>query len=83
MTDLFHIDIVAMSYKISKNTIRKRARKLGIIGKYFTDDQAFDIANYGHQKKYIVEVIRIHEETIIIPSKANFLSIEMLPQWPI
>lgn len=81
--DSFHFKIVAMSYDMPVRKVRRRAKKLGIKGEYLTNEQAFDVANYTAGGKMTVQVIRIHEETLIIPSKSNFLPLEQLPQWPI
>jgi len=80
MKDSFHFDIVVQAYKISRETVRIRARKLGIAGSYVTNEQAFDIANFRH--KPIITNVPKYTETLIMPSKGNYITIENLPDWP-
>jgi len=72
----FDLHLVAQAYKIKYRSVVWRAKKLGITSKEVTNEQAFDIANYGVQPK--VEIIIVYITHEIIPSKLNYTTLEDL-----
>lgn len=80
MTETFTLKLVAESYKIKYDKVKKIAKKLGFDHRKVTDAEAFEIANY--KNKPYVEIITVYKETLVMPSKANFLDLWELPEWP-
>lgn len=73
--DRFHLSLIANAYGIEYRTALLIARHLGITGFYVTDDEAFDIANYGHKPP---EVIVVNKTVEIIHSRLNNTALEDL-----
>jgi hypothetical protein len=74
--NVFHLKLVSEAYKIKYRAAVWRARKLGITSDRVTNEQAFDIANYGIKPS--VEVIVVYITFEIIPSRLNYTTLEDL-----
>lgn len=72
----FHLSLVASAYGIAYRSAVWRARKLGILGFEVTDEQAFDIANYG--EKPPVRVVVVYTTIEVFHSKLNNTALEDL-----
>ena len=72
----FSFDYISKVYNIPALTLKRRAKKMGITSKTVTEDQAFEIANYGFKPKF--DFIIVYKTIEILPSKLNYTTLEDL-----